>query len=121
MAAPNVSRALVITSVVVAAPDQVSADLAGEAVVLSLQTGKYYGLAQVAARIWELLKTPTRVAAIRDTIVPQFEVEPERCGRDLFNFLQPLADQGLSPIRAGTDPQAPPSLRPRSPPPRPGP
>ena len=104
MAAPNVSRALMITSVVVAAPDQVSADLAGEAVVLSLQTGKYYGLAHVAARIWELLKTPTRVAAIRDTIIQQFEVEPERCERDLFNFLQQLADQGLIEIRVGTDP-----------------
>jgi len=104
MAAPNVSRALMITSVVVAAPDQVSADLAGEAVVLSLQTGKYYGLAHVAARIWELLKTPARVAAIRDTIVQQFEVEPERCERDLLRFLQQLADQGLIEIRDGIDP-----------------
>src|SRR2546429_1590894 len=104
MAAPNVSRALMITSVVVAAPDQVSADLAGEAVILNLQTGKYYGLARVAARIWELLKTPTRVANIRDTIVHEFEVAPERCERDLFNFLQQLADQELIEIKDGIDP-----------------
>src|SRR5205823_758693 len=47
MASTNVS-AITISSVVVAAPDQVSSDLAGEAVVLSLQSGRYYGLARVA-------------------------------------------------------------------------
>jgi hypothetical protein len=100
----NVKRALRITSIVVAAQDQVSSDLAGEAIILSLQTGKYYGLARVAARIWELLKTPTRVPDIRDTIVQQFDVEPERCERDLFDFMQHLADDGLIEIRDGTDP-----------------
>jgi len=104
MASTNVSRALMITSIVVAAQDQVSSDLAGEAVVLSLQTGKYYGLARVASRIWELLKTPACVADIRDTIVRQFDVDPERCERDLFKFLQQLADQGLIEIRDGIDP-----------------
>ena len=98
MASTNVSRALTISSVVVAARDQVSSDLAGEAVVLSLQSGRYYGLARVAARIWELLKTPTRVADIRDTIVQQFDVEPERCERDVLTFLQHLAEQGLIEI-----------------------
>src|SRR5437762_12610570 len=110
MAAPNVSRALMITSVVVAAPDQVSADLAGEAVVLSLQTGQYYGLAQVAARIWELLNTPTRVPAIRDSIVQRFELQPERCDRDLLNFLQQRAHQRLIDVSLGTDPYALPSI-----------
>jgi hypothetical protein len=104
MASANVSRALMLTSVVVAAPDQVSADLAGEAVVLSFQTGKYYGLARVAARIWELLEMPARVAAIRDAVVQQFDVEPKRCERDLLKFLQQLADQGLIEIRDGIDP-----------------
>ena len=69
MASTNLDHALTTASVIVAAKDQVSSDLAGEAVILNLQTGKYYGLARVAARIWELLKTPTRVANIRDTIV----------------------------------------------------
>jgi len=104
MASTNLDHALTTASVIVAAKDQVSSDLAGEAVILNLQTGKYYGLARVAARIWELLKTPTRVANIRDTIVHEFEVAPERCERDLFNFLQQLADQELIEIKDGIDP-----------------
>ena len=103
MASTEVPRALSTTSVVVAAKDQVSSDLAGEAVILSLQTGMYYGLDQVAAHIWELLRTPTAVADIRDAIVQQYDVEVEQCERDILSFLHQLAEQGLIEVRDGTD------------------
>jgi hypothetical protein len=44
------------TSTVVAAKDQVSCDLAGEAVILNLKSGIYYGLNPVAARVWSLIQ-----------------------------------------------------------------
>ena len=103
MASIEVPRALSTTSVVVVAKDQVSSDLAGEAVILSLQTGMYYGLDSVAAHIWELLRTPTCVTDIRDTIVQHYDVEPEACERDILAFLRQLAEQGLIEIRDGTD------------------
>ncbi len=90
------------SSLVVAAPDQVSSDLASEIVILSLQTSRYFGLDRVGARIWDLLKTPARVADIRDAIVGEYEVEPERCERDVLALLQRLADQGLIQIADGT-------------------
>jgi len=102
MASSEASRAISTTSVVAATKDQVSSDLAGEAVILSLQTGMYYGLDDVGVHIWELLRTPTCVADIRDTIVQQYDVEPEACERDVLNFLQQLVDQGLIEIRDGT-------------------
>jgi len=103
MASSEAPHTISTTSVVAAAKDQVSSDLAGEAVILSLQTGMYYGLDQVAAHIWELLRTPTSVADIRDTILQQFDVEPEACERDVLTFLRQLAEQGLIEIRDGTD------------------
>ncbi len=102
MAPAEAPRAISTTSVVVAATDQVSSDLAGEAVILSMRTGMYYGLDRVAAHIWELLRTPTCVADIRDAIVQQYDVESEGCERDVLNFLHQLADQGLIEIRDGT-------------------
>jgi len=103
MASTEVPRALSTTSVVVAAKDQVSSDLAGEAVILSLQTGMYYGLDSVGAHIWELLRTPTVVADIRDAVVQQYNVEVEQCERDILSFLHQLAEQGLIEVRDGTD------------------
>ena len=103
MASANHQGSITISSVVAAAQGQVSSDLAGEAVILSLHTGMYYGLGPVGARIWELLRTPTRVADIRDAIVQQYDVELERCERDVLELLRQLADQGLIETRDDTD------------------
>jgi coenzyme PQQ synthesis protein D (PqqD) len=103
MAPPDANRAITPNSVVVATKDQVSSDLAGEAVVLSLRTAMYYGLDQVGLRIWELVREPMRVAAIRDTIAQEYEVELERCERDVLDLLHQLASEGLIEVRDATE------------------
>ena len=103
MASPNVNGAIVTSSVVVATKDQVSSDLAGEAIVLSLRTAMYYGLDQVGARIWELVREPTRVADIRDAIASEYDVELERCERDVLDLLRQLATEGLIEVRDGAE------------------
>jgi hypothetical protein len=80
---------------VVVSKDQVSCDLAGEAAILGLKNGVYYGLDPVGARIWNLIQTPVQVSAVRDAIVNEYEVEAERCERDLLDLLQKFAEQGL--------------------------
>jgi len=99
MTSPDANGAITTSSLVVATTDQVSSDLAGEAIVLSLRTGMYYGLAQVGVRVWELVREPIRVADLRDMIVREYDVEPERCERDVLDFLSDLATQGLIEIR----------------------
>jgi hypothetical protein len=62
----------------------------------------YYGLNPVGARIWALLGTPTRVADIRDTILQGYDVELERCERDVLDLLRELAGRGLIEVRETT-------------------
>src|SRR5580765_1481633 len=87
---------------VVVSKDQVSCDLAGEAAILGLKNGVYYGLDPVGARIWNLIQTPVRVSAVRDAIVQEYDVEAERCERDLLDLLQKLAEQGLLEVTGET-------------------
>ena len=82
-------------STVVAAKDQVSSDLGEELAILNLKAGVYYGLDAVGARIWSLIQEPRKVDEIRDVLLEEYEVEPERCERDLFALLQRLASEGL--------------------------
>lgn len=103
MTSPNTSPLIAANSVVVATKDQVASDLAGEVILLSLQTGMYYGLDQVGARIWELLQQPTRVADIRDTIAREYEVALEQCERDIFELLRQLVTEGLIEVRGATE------------------
>jgi hypothetical protein len=86
-------------SVVVAAKDQVSCDLAGEAAILNIKSGVYYGLDPVGARIWNLMQQPRAVAEIQNTITGEYDVEPERCARDLMNLLEKLLAEGLIEVR----------------------
>ena len=87
------------SSIVVASGDQISSDLAGEVVMLNLKNGTYYGLDAVGARIWELIQEPRPVAAVRDVILEEYEVEPERCEGDLLALLGELAAAELIEVR----------------------
>jgi hypothetical protein len=49
----------------------------------------------VGARIWALLGTPVRVADICDKIVQQYDVEVDRCERDVLGVLRDLAAHEL--------------------------
>src|ERR1700676_2171404 len=86
-------------SVVVAAKDQVSCDLAGEAAILNIKSGVYYGLDPVGARIWNLMQEPRAVAEIQNAISGEYDVEPERCARDLFGLLNKLLEEGLIEVK----------------------
>jgi hypothetical protein len=53
-----------------------------------------YTLNEVAARVWELLDGHRPLAGICDTIVAEFEVEPEEAETDVVEFVAQLAHAG---------------------------
>jgi hypothetical protein len=87
--------AIPATAVAVVLDNQVSTVLDDETVILHLEDGVYYGLDPVGTSIWQLLQEPRPVAEIRDRIVEEFDVDPERCARDLDALLSDLAERRL--------------------------
>jgi hypothetical protein len=94
---------LLKTSTVVAAKEQVSCDLAGEAVILNLKSGIYYGLDPVGAQIWSLIQRPTTVGAIINRLLEEYEVAPDRCESDLLNVLREMAEKELIEVTENSD------------------
>ena len=86
---------MTLDTIIHASPDQVSCDLEGEAAILNLKTGVYYGLDPVGAVVWKLLEQPSTVASVRDAMLARFEVDTERCQSDLFTLLEKLSAEGL--------------------------
>jgi hypothetical protein len=84
-----------LSSTVVVSPNQVSTELGHETVILGMQAGEYLGLNEVGARLWSLLQRPTRVSALCDAILAEYEVEPLECTRDVLELLGALQDKGL--------------------------
>ena len=89
-------------SVVMAVAGQVSCDLDGEAAVLNLKTGVYYGLDEVGASVWKLLAEPRRIDEIVDALIGEYEVDREACLRDVMALVGELAVRGLVEVRDET-------------------
>ena len=85
-------------SIVRRVADQVSCDMAGEAIVLNMKSGVYFGMDQVAALIWNLIEKPRTVGEIRDAIMQEYEVDSDTCEQDLRSFLDHLQSAGLIEI-----------------------
>jgi hypothetical protein len=96
-----VQTAITLDTTVSACKEQVSREVDGEIVVLSVKSGVYFGLNPVGAVIWGWIQEPATVAAVREKLVRQFEdVEPEAATGLLLGFLQELADAGLVEVTA---------------------
>ena len=87
-----------LSSTVVATKEHIACDLSGEAAILNLNNGVYYGLDAVGARVWQLIQAPVRVTEVRDALLERYEVEAERCEQDLLELLSEMAEQGLVEI-----------------------
>ena len=82
-------------NVVIAAKEQVSCGLSGETVILHLKDGIYYGLNEVGTHIWGLLRAPCTVQELLDSILSEYDVDPEQCKMDLLVLLDQLSVKGL--------------------------
>ena len=99
----EIESSLLSSLVVVVAKDQISRDLDGEAVILNTKSGIYCGLNEVGARIWQLIQEPKGVKDVLDTLIEEYEVEPDRCEREVLALLQQMSDNGLIEIKNETN------------------
>ncbi len=84
-----------IRTIVVASKHQVHCDLGGEAAILNLESGIYYGLNSVGSFVWNSIQSPQRIGDVCATMVKEFEVELENCERDVLELLREMLEQGL--------------------------
>jgi hypothetical protein len=86
------------TSLVRRSANQIGCDIGDEVVVLDLNSGIYYGLDDLGARIWSLIEQPASLAALREAITAEYEVDAETCERDILAFLDKMQVAGLVEI-----------------------
>jgi hypothetical protein len=70
-------------------------EIEGEAVLLDLKSECYFGLDAVGTRIWRLIEQDGDLGTVRQTLLSEFDVEPDRLERDLETLVGQLIDAGL--------------------------
>jgi hypothetical protein len=70
--------------------------------ILNINSGVYYGLDLVGTHVWNLLQKPQSVSAISEVVLREYDVEPERCLRDVIDLLEKLLAEGLIDVKDGS-------------------
>ncbi len=76
-------------------------ELDGEAVVLNLNTGTYFGLDAVGTRMWAVCAAADSISDAYEALLAEYDVEPELLRQDLNAWLDELTDHGLLVITGG--------------------
>jgi hypothetical protein len=79
----------------IAVEDHLTSQIDDEKVVLQTKTETYYGVEGVGARVWELLQRPRSVAEIQSVLLDEYDVDPDRCRRDVEAFVSDLFEKDL--------------------------
>ena len=86
---------------VTTAPNVMLRVIGDEAVILNLKSGLYLGLDPVGTRIWTVLSNAPSIQAAYESLLTEYDVEPERLRSDLDELLDKLLEQGLIEIAPG--------------------
>lgn len=76
-------------------PDMVFSRIDDEVVMMSIETGEYYGLNPVASRIWELLEKPHTFDRLLGLLMQEFNVGESACREDVQIFLEQMIQKRL--------------------------
>ncbi len=72
--------------------DWISAKVGDEIVMMSAEQGKYIGLNDVGARVWELIETPHSIDGVVAALIEEFDVTPELCRAEVESFVEKLRE-----------------------------
>jgi len=86
------------TDIAARADNKVAAEVGDEVVVLDIESGSYFQLNKVGARIWALLDAPIPVAALCTRLEAAFDVDSVTCRAEVTDFLVTMRDKGLVKI-----------------------
>lgn len=77
------------------APDVLLQDLEGEAVLLNLGNGQYYGMDENSYHMYKVLISSSSVQTAFEALLQEYEIEPAQLKSDLDRFLAHLVENGL--------------------------
>ena len=79
--------------------DAVFRDLDGEAVILHLDSGTYFGLNAVGTRIWQLMEREGRLTAVLEDLRAEYDAAPDVLERDLLDLVARLVEARLGEVK----------------------
>ena len=80
--------------------DVIFRDLQGEAIILNLTTGTYFGLNEVGTRAWTEFAAAVTLDTVVETLTREYDVDRPTAERDVVELVEALAAKGLIVVGA---------------------
>lgn len=75
--------------------DVVAREVGGEIMILDLDSGNYFGLADIGCRIWKLLEDGSSAAEACDALIAEYDVARDVLEGDVLALLSDLLERRL--------------------------
>lgn len=86
---------ITLNTQVIPSKDVLLKEVDGEAVILHLAKGSYFGLDEVGTDIWNAVSKSHKVSSAFEKLVDTYDVEPATLEQEVTEFVSTLVDQGI--------------------------
>ena len=93
---------LTLNSIIHRDPEVIAAEADQDLVMVSIATGSYYGLSDVAREIWDAIERPKRISDLVDDLTANYQIDLSSCEQQTLSFLEALLDEGLLRVEDGS-------------------
>ena len=88
-------KRITLETVVARNPGQITADMEGETVMMSLDTSRYYNLGKTGSVIWGMIENSVPAGEIVSNLMKEYDVPREQCEAEVIAFLEDLLKEKL--------------------------
>ena len=92
---------LTLNSIVQRDPEVISAEADQDLIMVSVASGSYYGVSDVAREIWDAIEHPKKVSDVVDDLIASHDIDSSSCGDQTLSFLEALLEEGLLQVKDG--------------------
>jgi hypothetical protein len=90
---------LTLNSTIQRDPKVIAAKADQDLIMVSVTTGYYYGLSDVAREIWNAIGGPKKIADLVDDLTASYQIDSPSCEEQVLSFLEELLDEGLLQVK----------------------
>ena len=94
------SHMLTLNSIIQRDPEVIAAETDQDLIMVSVPTGHYYGVTEVAREIWDAIERPKRVSDLVHELTTSYQIDLTSCEDETLSFLETLLDEGLLQVKS---------------------
>src|SRR6266516_7676752 len=90
---------LTLNSIIQRDPEIIAAEADQDLIMVSIATGHYYGVSDVAREIWDAIERPKRVSELVEDLSASYRVDASLCEEQTLSFLEALLEERLLQVK----------------------